>query len=219
MTSIKGQKRPLAGIILLRLCVVVLLGGLASGCAVIPPAVTLAKMAGDGMLMAGTGKSSTDYGLSFATGQDCATMRVFEGEDICRPEENAAAPQAPVQVAAAPSVDYVAAYADDTPAPPLLAAPPPPRPVVVAQAKRPAAKVASLAKTRHALAKSNKRVAQHHPPRRHKVTVASAAPHPTVPHKVQAPPPAVASAPAALPSAPPRPAAQGWRAWIAWAQP
>lgn len=50
----------------------------------IPPMVSVAKLAADGVLLAATGKSSTDHGLSLATGEDCATLRVFDREDVCR---------------------------------------------------------------------------------------------------------------------------------------
>lgn len=54
-----------------------------SACA-IPPAVSIASMAADGVLLVATGKSKTDHGLSLATGKDCATFRVLEGQDVCQ---------------------------------------------------------------------------------------------------------------------------------------
>jgi hypothetical protein len=54
-----------------------------SACA-IPPAISLISLAADGVLLAATGKSKTDHGMSMATGQDCATFRALEGEDVCQ---------------------------------------------------------------------------------------------------------------------------------------
>ncbi|WP_173980520.1 hypothetical protein [Magnetospirillum sp. UT-4] len=56
-----------------------------SACA-IPPAISLVSLAADGVLLAATGKSKTDHGLSLATGKDCNTFRAIEGEDICQDE-------------------------------------------------------------------------------------------------------------------------------------
>ena len=54
------------------------------GC-VVPPAVTLASLAADGVSYAATGKSVSDHGISAATGNDCALMRpVFSGKAMCR---------------------------------------------------------------------------------------------------------------------------------------
>jgi hypothetical protein len=61
----------------------VLLLMLLGGCA-LPPAVTLASLAADGVSYVATGKSVTDHGLSAATAQDCALLRpVFTGKAIC----------------------------------------------------------------------------------------------------------------------------------------
>lgn len=52
------------------------------GCA-LPPVYSIASYVGDGILYLASGKTSTDYGISALTGEDCATLRVFDGEDIC----------------------------------------------------------------------------------------------------------------------------------------
>jgi hypothetical protein len=53
------------------------------GCA-LPPIYSIASYVGDGILYLASGKTSTDYGISAVTGEDCSTLRVFDGEDICR---------------------------------------------------------------------------------------------------------------------------------------
>lgn len=56
---------------------------LAAGC-VLPPAVTVASLAADGVSYATTGKSVTDHGISAATGEDCALLRpVLNDKPIC----------------------------------------------------------------------------------------------------------------------------------------
>ena len=57
--------------------------GLLSGCA-LPPAVSIASYVGDGFLYIVSGKSSTDHGISALTGEDCATWRVLNNDDICK---------------------------------------------------------------------------------------------------------------------------------------
>lgn len=83
----------LAGRLAVALCLAM---GL-SGCA-IPPMITVASFAADGVLLAATGKSKTDHGLSLATGQDCSTFRVLAREDVCQDEVLAVAEPLPVEV-------------------------------------------------------------------------------------------------------------------------
>jgi hypothetical protein len=52
------------------------------GCA-LPPIYSVASYVGDGILYLASGKTSTDHGISALTGEDCATLRVFDGEGIC----------------------------------------------------------------------------------------------------------------------------------------
>jgi hypothetical protein len=59
---------------------------LLAGCAV-PPAVTIASLAFDGLSYATTGKSTTDHALSAVASEDCALMRVLQEKAICAPEE------------------------------------------------------------------------------------------------------------------------------------
>lgn len=63
-----------------------------SGC-VLPPAVAIASYVIDAGSYAATGKSSTDHLLSWVAEEDCALLRIFEGE-ICTHETvyEAAAP-------------------------------------------------------------------------------------------------------------------------------
>jgi len=53
-----------------------------SSCAV-PPAITIASLAADGMSAAATGKTVSDHALSAATEQDCALWRLIELSKIC----------------------------------------------------------------------------------------------------------------------------------------
>jgi hypothetical protein len=82
---------------------------LAVGCAV-PPAVTVASVAADGVSYVATGKSVTDHGLSAATGRDCALLRpILENKPICHSTETERAKSVPVEyrgtiVATAPPV-------------------------------------------------------------------------------------------------------------------
>jgi hypothetical protein len=59
-----------------------------SGC-FIPPAVTLASLAADGVSLAASGKSLKDHALSEVTGEDCAMWRVVKNDDICLVEVGA----------------------------------------------------------------------------------------------------------------------------------
>lgn len=56
--------------------------GLAGGC-VLPPAVAIASYAIDVGSFVATGKTATDHGISLVAQQDCALLRVFEGQ-ICQ---------------------------------------------------------------------------------------------------------------------------------------
>lgn len=54
------------------------------GCALPPAASIAASTLADGFLLVGTGKTSMDHGLSFASGQDCAMWRVLDGVAVCK---------------------------------------------------------------------------------------------------------------------------------------
>lgn len=70
---------------------------LAAGC-VLPPAVTIASFAADGVSYAATGKSVTDHGISAATGHDCALLRpVLDDKPVCDTTETAAGKDVPVE--------------------------------------------------------------------------------------------------------------------------
>jgi hypothetical protein len=51
------------------------------GC--LPPAVTVASYAADGASYAVSDKSLSDHGISFASGQDCASWHFFVGRAVC----------------------------------------------------------------------------------------------------------------------------------------
>jgi SPOR domain len=71
---------------------------LAAGCAV-PPAVTIASFAADGVSYIATGKSVTDHGISAATGHDCALLRpVLSDKPVCDTTLTARAKEVPVEV-------------------------------------------------------------------------------------------------------------------------
>ncbi len=88
---------------------------LAAGCAV-PPAVTIASLAADGVSYVATGKSVADHGISAATGHDCALLRpVVSDKPVCDTTPGEHAKDVPVETGQAA-----------TPHPDLAAAPPAP---------------------------------------------------------------------------------------------
>ena len=147
----------------LRRILAVVVGGVAapillSACA-LPPALSLASLAADGLSYAATKKSVQDHALSAAVGEDCALWRVVTGLAICRPNEaesmaaevavEADAPQVStpedIQVAqlslppVAPLGTRVGPVASDAapPAPPVATAPTPapaPAPAIAVEA-------------------------------------------------------------------------------------
>jgi len=84
---------------------------LAAGC-VLPPAVTVASLAADGVSYATTGKSVTDHGISAATGEDCALLRpVLNDKPICDSTLTARGKEVPVEQGGAAVPPPVAAVA------------------------------------------------------------------------------------------------------------
>jgi len=73
-----------------RVLVVLLVPFLLAGCAV-PPALTLASLAADGVSYVTTGKSTTDHALSAIAEEDCALVRAVKEEAICVPKGTAVA--------------------------------------------------------------------------------------------------------------------------------
>ena len=55
---------------------------LVGGCA-LPPAINIASLAIDGIILAATGKTPGDHALSMVTDQDCALWRVVKDEAVC----------------------------------------------------------------------------------------------------------------------------------------
>lgn len=70
---------------------------LLAGCAV-PPALTIASFAADGVSYAATGKSTTDHALSLIAQEDCALLRAVKEEAICKPDADASASDVLVSV-------------------------------------------------------------------------------------------------------------------------
>ena len=58
---------------------------LLAGCA-LPPVVTLASLAADGVSYAATGKSTTDHAISAIAGEDCALLRAAKEQAVCKPD-------------------------------------------------------------------------------------------------------------------------------------
>ncbi|HKY94589.1 MAG TPA: hypothetical protein VJL84_04755 [Kiloniellales bacterium] len=56
--------------------------GLLGGCVAIPPAVAIASYVIDVGSFVATGKTATDHAISAVAQQDCAIMRIFEG-NLC----------------------------------------------------------------------------------------------------------------------------------------
>ena len=69
----------------MRLLAILLIPVLLAGCA-LPPALTVASFAADGISYLATGKSTTDHALSAIADEDCALMRAVKEEPICVPE-------------------------------------------------------------------------------------------------------------------------------------
>lgn len=63
---------------------------LLAGCA-LPPAITVASLAADGVSYLTTGKSTTDHAISAITQEDCALVRAVKEEAICVPQGSAVA--------------------------------------------------------------------------------------------------------------------------------
>ncbi len=70
----------------MRIIIVPALLFLLNGCALlaIPPALTIASYAADGVSYMATGKSITDHMLSDALGRNCAVWRILRGRKICK---------------------------------------------------------------------------------------------------------------------------------------
>lgn len=60
-----------------------IVGVLALGGCGLPAPVVVASYAADGVSAAATGKTVTDHALSYATGQDCAMLRLIDGVAAC----------------------------------------------------------------------------------------------------------------------------------------
>lgn len=56
-----------------------------AGCA-LPPAVTVASLVLDGVSFVTTGKSTADHAISAVANEDCALLRVVDGDQICDPD-------------------------------------------------------------------------------------------------------------------------------------
>ena len=56
-----------------------------AGCGLVPPAVSAVSFAADAFSYAFSGKSVPDHGLSMVMKQDCAMLKLVEGEAMCKP--------------------------------------------------------------------------------------------------------------------------------------
>lgn len=76
---------------------------------VLPPAVTVASFAADGISLVATGKTVSDHALSTAANEDCRMWRLLTGGPVCRtaspaPVAMAAPSPAPVAASSAPAL-------------------------------------------------------------------------------------------------------------------
>jgi hypothetical protein len=94
-----------------RVVLVLLVPFLLAGCA-LPPALTIASLAADGVSYVATGKSTTDHALSAIAEEDCALVRAVKEEAICVPKGTAAAALADPnqEIVPQPRVRWVAEY-------------------------------------------------------------------------------------------------------------
>jgi hypothetical protein len=81
-----------------------------TGCG-IPPAVSIASYALDGVALIASGKTIKDHALSVAVGQDCSMFRVVSGEPICSDYEPN--PAAAAGLAAMPESEEMLATTSD----------------------------------------------------------------------------------------------------------
>ena len=63
----------------------VLLCAALAGCGLVPPAVSAVSLAADAVSYAFSGKSVSDHGLSMVMSEDCAMLKLVEGEAMCKP--------------------------------------------------------------------------------------------------------------------------------------
>ncbi|WP_156520896.1 hypothetical protein [Magnetospirillum moscoviense] len=153
--------------VLARLAVVLTLMMGLSACA-IPPAISIASLAADGVLLAATGKSKTDHGLSLATGRDCATFRIFDDQNVCQDDVVAQIEPMPAEVER---------ELDRLRSPSVATAPPPRVALATAFAGTSGVTVAQLTMPRH-LSSADVRGAQSRAPSPVPVAVAVASPGP-----------------------------------------
>ncbi|HKX08072.1 MAG TPA: hypothetical protein VJN67_07755 [Stellaceae bacterium] len=66
----------------LRIALLIALASGATGC-VLPPALTIASFAADGLSLATSGKTITDHAISLLAHRDCRLWRLIEGKSIC----------------------------------------------------------------------------------------------------------------------------------------
>jgi hypothetical protein len=106
-----------------------------TGCG-IPPAVSIASYALDGVALVASGKTIKDHALSVAVGQDCSMFRVVSGEPICSDYEPN--PAAAAGLAAMPESEEMLAATSDGRVIRVAAAPVPPGTEAVVTASAPA---------------------------------------------------------------------------------
>lgn len=75
----------------MRISLAIVLPFLLGGCA-LPPAISIASLAVDGLSFASTGKSATDHAISATAKKDCAVFRVVKDEKVCKEFEEGEKP-------------------------------------------------------------------------------------------------------------------------------
>lgn len=83
----------------MRVAVLIVSALLLSGCAVIPPIVSIAAWGLDGIVFVATDKTVTDHAISTVAQKDCAIFRGIMGKKVCRDYPPGSAPM--IRVAAA----------------------------------------------------------------------------------------------------------------------
>jgi hypothetical protein len=113
----------------LRLFLCFAIVALVAGCA-LPPAISIASFAVDGISTLITGKTSTDHAVSTLAERDCRMWRLLKGESMCAPKNTvisvARLPSQPMR-AASPAErppEAKSAAVEPKPTPPTIDAPP-----------------------------------------------------------------------------------------------
>src|SRR5258708_1977380 len=110
----------------LRMAAIASATALLAGCGIVPPLVSVASYALDGLSLVASGKSLSDHALSAAARRDCAMWRIFSTGQICVEEVQTAAAD-PVLLASATGAGAPARSGATDPSPALAFVPTPKR--------------------------------------------------------------------------------------------